>query len=499
MGSASALALVLGSVSALAEVTAAGVWTDWKAMLEAAGATVTVGSETAKGGTVALKDVAIAFEVPEATVTASIPQMTLADRGDASVAVTISPRWTVSISATPETGMPGEFTLSVVQAGLDLVIRGDDEAMRYDYQAESVLVTLDELIVDGLKRDADVRLGMVGLAGSYSLSGPAEARELVSELAADQLSMTAKASNPETRGKLTFAMDMADLVSSASGHVPVMLSMDDPTRALAAGMRSEGALSYGPVGFAFDFAESGQTTAGSGKVDGGTLEASLSADALRYATSSRGLSLKVSGSTVPVPEVELAMDEGTFGLTMPLAPASEPGDVALLLRYRGITASEGLWAMIDPMAILPRDPLTLVVDLTGKARWLVDILDPEATANLTAPPGEWTELALNELDVAGAGAQLTGSGAFTFDNGDLVTFQGMPRPTGAIDLRLVGANTLIDKLTQMGLITAEDAFGVRMMIGTIARPGDGADTLVSRIEVTPEGAILANGQPLPFP
>ena len=63
---------------------------------------------------------------------------------------------------------------------------------------------------------------------------------------------------------------------------------------------------------------------------------------------------------------------------------------------------------------------------------------------------------------------------------------------------LTGANSLLDKLVQMGLVDAEQAMMARMMSGMLLQPGDGPDTLVSEIAVSPSGQITANGAPLPF-
>ena len=70
----------------------------------------------------------------------------------------------------------------------------------------------------------------------------------------------------------------------------------------------------------------------------------------------------------------------------------------------------------------------------------------------------------------------------------------MPRPKGGVDLTLVGGNGLLDKLVGMGLLPEEQAMGARMMMGLFAVPGEGEDTLNSRIEVNDEGHVLANGQ-----
>ncbi|MCP4621051.1 MAG: DUF2125 domain-containing protein, partial [Bradyrhizobium sp.] len=110
-------------------------------------------------------------------------------------------------------------------------------------------------------------------------------------------------------------------------------------------------------------------------------------------------------------------------------------------------------------------------------------------------PGELRGLTLNELLLSVAGAELTGSGDFTFDNTDLESFDGMPAPEGEANLKLVGANNLIDKLVGMGLLSDDDAMGARMMMGMFAVSA-GDDVVTSKIEVNDEGHVLANGQRL---
>jgi hypothetical protein len=95
-----------------------------------------------------------------------------------------------------------------------------------------------------------------------------------------------------------------------------------------------------------------------------------------------------------------------------------------------------------------------------------------------------------------AGAEVTGKGAFTFDNSDTTTFPGVPLPTGQLDLKLVGANGLLDKLVQMGLLPADQAMGARMMMGLFAKTVEGSDdTLTSTLEFKDKG-FFANGQRL---
>ena len=109
-------------------------------------------------------------------------------------------------------------------------------------------------------------------------------------------------------------------------------------------------------------------------------------------------------------------------------------------------------------------------------------------------PLELNALTIKNVLISAAGASLSGTGDFTFNNDDLVSFDGLPAPSGTADIQISGANGLIDKLIQMGLIEESDAMGARMMMGMLAAPGDGDDTLKSKLEITEDGQVLANGQ-----
>ena len=112
-----------------------------------------------------------------------------------------------------------------------------------------------------------------------------------------------------------------------------------------------------------------------------------------------------------------------------------------------------------------------------------------------APPGELHSLEITELRAKVGGADLSGTGSFTFDNSDLTTFDGVPAPTGKIDLVLAGGNGLLDKLVAMGLIPQDQAMGARMMMAMFAKPGEGQDVLNSTLEFKDKG-FFANGQRL---
>jgi hypothetical protein len=164
-----------------------------------------------------------------------------------------------------------------------------------------------------------------------------------------------------------------------------------------------------------------------------------------------------------------------------------------------LAISDTIWSIFDPADQLPRTPINLVIDLTGIAEVMFDLFDStqaEAFSMTENSLGNVKSLAIKQVELDAVGAHLSGEGNFRFDNSDLTTFEGFPRPEGNIDFTLVGANSLIEKLVSAGLLPKNQAMGARMMLGLITVPGNGEDTLKSQIVVTSKGHIVANGQRL---
>jgi hypothetical protein len=157
---------------------------------------------------------------------------------------------------------------------------------------------------------------------------------------------------------------------------------------------------------------------------------------------------------------------------------------------QNLTVSETFLSMFDPSQAIARDPITLIVDMSGAAQMFVNLLsiDPEKADEA---PGELRALTINELRLSAGGADLTGTGDMTFAPEQLI-----PMPVGNIDLSMTGGNALIDSLVATGLVPAEQLMMVRAMTGMFARPGPTPDSLESSIVFGADGTISANGIPL---
>jgi hypothetical protein len=219
---------------------------------------------------------------------------------------------------------------------------------------------------------------------------------------------------------------------------------------------------------------------------------SVGEEGVAYDVAVTDLAADVTGSEMPFPFKMTAASYG-FGLSAPVAPTDAPAPFSLKLDLTDVAVNNEIWAMVDPTAALPRDPATVRLDLSGAAQLDVALTDPAQMATMGPGfPGKLQDLTLNELTIKAVGASVDGTGQFTFDNTDTTTFPGMPRPDGRIDLTVMGANGLIDKLVAMGLVPADQVMMGRMMLGMFAKDV-GNDTLESTIEVK-DGQVLANGQ-----
>ena len=70
----------------------------------------------------------------------------------------------------------------------------------------------------------------------------------------------------------------------------------------------------------------------------------------------------------------------------------------------------------------------------------------------------------------------------------------MPRPEGALDVKLTGGNGLIDSLVRIGLIEEAQVTGARLMMAIFTNQVEGEDTMTSKLVVDENGSVFANGQ-----
>jgi hypothetical protein len=499
---ASALALVaaLAAGPALAEVTAQQVWDDWKGQMAVYGEdAVTIGSETYEGGVLTVTD--LSFDIAGedgSSATGTLPELVLTENGDGTVSVTMSEEYAFTISnpADAEAGTEAsEVALALRHSGLEMTVSGNPGALTYDLSAARYALELDSVTEAGVEVPAEALLAFNDVSGSYT-STTGETRDVTYDLTAASMDVLLDVTNSEDGSAAMISGKVNEVATQAVVTMPL-----DPATApdmmMMNGLSIDGGYTTAGGDYMFEFtdAESGLTS-GSFSTAGSSLDVAASKDAMAYASTATGVELQATSAAMPMP-ITLSLAEYGLNLEMPLSKTDAPAPWAMGVNLSGLALNEEVWAMFDPQGMLPHDPATVRLDLTGTATPLFDAMDPaQAEAMAASPmPVEVNSVNLGDLTIAFGGAEITGTGAFTLDNTDMTTIPGMPKPTGAVDLQLNGVNALIDSLVAMGLMPEEQAMGARMMLGMFAT-AVGEDQLTSRLEVTADGQILANGQRL---
>ena len=159
-------------------------------------------------------------------------------------------------------------------------------------------------------------------------------------------------------------------------------------------------------------------------------------------------------------------------------------EMAVALSFEDLALGEGVWGLFDPGAALPRDPASLSLSLKSAVDVLQNPLDPAAGLGM---PFEFKSVTIEDLALSAVGVGLTGTGA-----ADILNDGFMPMPAGQLEVQVTGLDALLAELPETGLIDASQLVPVRMMMGMFLKPG-GEDSYSSVIEMTEDGAILANG------
>jgi hypothetical protein len=499
-GSTAVVALMSGS-AVFADVTPEEVWQNWQDTSAAYGQTISATSAERDGDTLVVTGVKIAADQDGVVVDGTIDEINFTDNGDGTVEITLSDSYPIKIHTPATEGVegsePADLTITVSQPGFVITASGSVDATAYAFEGPSVGIKLEAINgVDASAVDVTAEATLTGVAGGYTVEGSGDAaKKLTSNFAAQSLALAIVGKDAEAGTDVHVTATVADIAGTSGGTFLGAEAMADLAAALKAGFTTDANFTYGKVAFDVDVTDAKGPTKIVGATEGGNFNVGLDATRLLYGAGGKGVTLMMSSPDIPFPEVKLSYAEAAFNLLIPVAKTEEPADFAFLTKIVDLSISEEIWGMIDPTSAFPHDPATVVLDTTGKVKLTTDLMDEAAMAALgEAPPGELHALNLNALQAKIAGAELTGNGALTFDNTDLTTFQGVPAPTGKIDLKLVGGNALLDKLVAMGLLTEDDANGARMMVSMFAN-SVAEDELTSTLEFKDKG-FFANGMQL---
>ncbi len=492
--SAVCIAALFAGSAAQADVTAQQVWDSWKGYMGIYGENgFSVGSETMSGNTLTVSGMTIDSTTQTGTIKGTLDQILLTENGDGTVTVTMSDSYPITVTSTTPDGVNQVIDMAINQSGLKMMVSGTPEEMTYALTADRYGFKVNSIVEDGAPVPGDVTITANNVTGSY-LAKTGDMRDITYDVKAATVDILADFADPQNGGAFTLSGQLKDMAANAAVIMPLDANMDMPETLFTNGMSIKGGYTYGAGNYLFSVKDVPDAMDGTASATGGTLDFSMDKDALAYNTATTGLTVNVTGAQIPFP-IDVSLAELGMGFSMPLSKTDAPAPFTTKINLTDLAVNDMIWSMIDPTAALPHDPATAQIDLSGTAKLFYDLLDPAVAEELAAAdvPGEIDSLNLNSLKLAVAGALITGTGGFTFDNTDMTTFDGIPAPTGEINLQINGANGLIDKLVAMGMVPEDQASMGRMMMGMFTQVV-GDDQLTSKIEVKGDGSISANGQ-----
>lgn len=497
-----ALPATLVAQMALADLTPAEVWGDWRQYMEGMGYTITA-DQSSDGDVLTVSGISFGMQLPDeqGEMSMDVGTIRFERQSNGTVAVILPDSMPISMDMAPPPGQgePVKMTMSLTQSGHQMIASGTPDKIVSSYTADTLGMTIDQIIADGTTMDGDaLRMNMLasGVINTTTMTGQGDTRGYDQTGTINGMTYDLFMAPPDEPAKVSMQGQMQTLAYNTTGIVPnTLINAADMSAMIAAGFNVKGSFTYanGQTAITVEDPQSGEMAFNTSS-DGGTLGVEMGAAGLAYLVEQTNTKMNAQVSNLPFP-VDLSMAKSAFNLMMPVTPSDEPQDFAFGLTMGDFVMSDMIWGIFDPTSQLPRDPATVSLDLTGTAKMFIDFFNPDSAAMMaTQTPGELEALKMNNLIVDVAGARLDGTGDFIFDNTDMTTFPGMPKPVGEVNLNLVGGNGLLDKLVEMGLLPQDQAMGARMMMGLFAVPGEAPDTLSSKIEFNEEGQVLANGQ-----
>ncbi len=397
-----------------------------------------------------------------------------------------------------------DFTFAVTDVDTTLrLIDGDVQERSFQFDVGAFRMALATILPDGIDRlraalpddqtsefeSVDMAIDLKNTSGSFGYIGgdiPQHTLDVRFDLFDWQQNLQA-----EGIEGMEFNMSAEDFALNYDIALSIEAMEDSFADALKQGQTASGALSYTSMNYDLDVvAPEGpvRMLSSSGLTRG---QFSLDSSGIRFSSSAADTVAEISGpmdEDFPLGQIGYEIQSSEIDLALPILPSEDTQPFALKLAIEGLETAEEVWSLFDPLQRLPRDPVDLVIDMEGQA-----VVTSDVFANESRMPFQNTELTLNALRLAIAGAVLTGNGSVV-DKSVPGNPTGKPSGTITLNTKLTGANTLLDTLVDMGLLPSEQAMAARMGLGVIARAGDGPDTLVSTIEVQEDGAVLANGQ-----
>lgn len=482
----------------IAQVTAPDVWNGLSVLYQSLGLKVDA-KQSRSGNTMSISDLKLSADFPFdlGAITISTTGFDLVENTDGSVAMVFPEQLPIAVALTLPDDVFVTMSLAYRLTANNSVATGDPSDFVLTYSADSMSLELTDYFGPVLP--------ITAVDGSYKVTGISGTSRFVSGdmLAFTQESHSSSAAfdggftNAETQTTYHQSGVWKELEQALSSTAPTSgITLTDLPAQFRNGLSLQYASTIGSTLGKSRTTKDGQVI-GYENATAGTTTASvsLSQNGVSVDATINDYAFNTLIEELPFP-LKGALRSLSAAMAIPMLSAPQEQGVAYALSFNDLTLNEEIWAQFDPDGKLPCDPASLKIDLSGTAKLFVDLLDIKAMRKVIDENikfGEINTVTINNLDISALGGSLTSRGAFTFDNDDTETFDGFPAPTGTATINISGLNAILDQLVDIGLLESDAAFSARMALGLFTVVGEAEDTLVSEIEISPDGQISANG------
>ena len=505
-------AVCLMGTPALADITPEEAWEAYRGQMAQMGMESTA-EVTREGDTLVVRNMVYGVEMDlgeiTVTTTTTAPEIRFQEQSGGTVGM-----WFVeplnSISVTPMgPDLDGTMTDDTMETRSTMkidgvsIISGSPEDLLFTFENSAIEMTNEPVLMDDQMIQPGLTAKIIGIGGTYTLAQRDGGLTSDMDITASALTYDFDPMDTDTGDKVDMGFAANDMTITGSFSLPEGEHADfmqsifgesamDITMAMAGSTSSIVIESDAPGGGMKIDAATG----------GSTLDMTLQDGAIGYDATVEDLNVIAAGAQIPGGQVNVSMKSYNTALLFPLAASEELQPFELRLGMEELVLPEIAWMIADPTGQLPHDPASLRIALDGTLENGMDLFDVAAMTALEENDGEMPfkveTVNIPEIFLNLAGATIKGEGTGHFLDQEAAVPGGMPPFAGKLSINMVGVTDLITKLSSAGILPPEQAMSAQMMLGLFARPGETAGELVSEIEMTEDGQIIANGQPLPF-